>query len=783
MRIPIRVAFAVLVMLALISCSRDPNVVKQRYLENGNKYFEKGKYKEAAIMYRNALQKDLRFGPAHYKLALTSLKLGQIGPAVGSLRRAVELIGPDKPEHWDAAIKLAEIYLAASKDASFVGEIDGIVQQLLKRDPNSFDGHRLLGDLNYLKATFAYRTKQTDEGAALLAAATGEYRRANQIKPNQTGVVTQLAKALLAKGQFAEAETLYRSVIDREKHNELVYMDLYRLYVVQNRPNDGEQLLKQAFAANPKQYPFLTLLAAHYYTAHRRDDMLAVLNQIKAHAHEYDKAYLMVGDFYLRMGQIDEAIKQYREGIAADAKKKPTYQKLIIDALLKQGKRNEAAAVVDEILKDTPDDNDARGLKASFMLDKGEVAKALSELQAVVTSSPKNAVAHYDLGRAHLARREGEQARQEFLKAKELRPDYLRARLALAQLLVARKEFDAATKEVQEILAIDKNNAAALLIQSASLMGQKKYGESRQLLDQMAKSNPNVPEVYFQKGIADLAESKFKEAEESFRHAYQLNPASSRGLMGIVETLMAQQKPDQALHLLQGEADRSPNRLDLRLALATTAVRAGRYDAGIAEFQKALGLMDKGSKASGETWMRIGETYRRKGDLGNAVNALQEARKTLPENPAVLSTLALSLDTAGRRQEARQVYEQALKMEPGNGVVLNNLAFLLADTGSDLDQALTMAQRAKQLLPNLYEVSDTLGLIYLKKALPDNAIPIFRDLVQKQPSHSTYRFHLGMALSQKGDKPKAIKELQEALKSNPPKEEREKIQRLIQKLG
>src|SRR6266542_4397474 len=109
-----RVAVIVLSILSLVSCSRDPKVIKQRYLENGNKYFDKGKYKEAAIMYKNALQKDLRFGPAHYKLALTAIHLGQLPQAVGSLRRAVELLGEDSPDHWDAAIRLSEIYLAAT---------------------------------------------------------------------------------------------------------------------------------------------------------------------------------------------------------------------------------------------------------------------------------------------------------------------------------------------------------------------------------------------------------------------------------------------------------------------------------------------------------------------------------------------------------------------------------------------------------------------------------------------------------------------------------------------
>ena len=162
---------------------------------------------------------------------------------------------------------------------------------------------------------------------------------------------------------------------------------------------------------------------------------------------------------------------------------------------------------------------------------------------------------------------------------------------------------------------------------------------------------------------------------------------------------------------------------------------------------------------------------------------MQKARETLPDNIVVLSTLALVLDAAQRKPEAKQVYEATLKLEPNNAVVLNNLAFLLAETGGDLDDALTKAQRAKQLLPGLFEISDTLGWIYLKKNLADNAIDIFKDLVAKEPSHSTYRFHLGMAYSQKGDKTKALEQLKEALKYNPSKEEKEKIQQLIARLG
>src|SRR5713101_7081066 len=97
-------------MLAAASCSRDPKVQAQRYLENGNKFFEKAKYKEASIMYRRALQKDLRFGEAYYRLALADLKLASYGDAVRSLRRAVEL----QPMMTAVVVLLADIYMVAT---------------------------------------------------------------------------------------------------------------------------------------------------------------------------------------------------------------------------------------------------------------------------------------------------------------------------------------------------------------------------------------------------------------------------------------------------------------------------------------------------------------------------------------------------------------------------------------------------------------------------------------------------------------------------------------------
>src|SRR5262245_17275513 len=87
----------------LSGCSRDPNVRKQKYLESGQRYYDKGKYREAVIQFSNAVQVDPRFADAHYKLAQTYLKLQQWTRAYQEMYRTIEL----QPENAAVRIDMA----------------------------------------------------------------------------------------------------------------------------------------------------------------------------------------------------------------------------------------------------------------------------------------------------------------------------------------------------------------------------------------------------------------------------------------------------------------------------------------------------------------------------------------------------------------------------------------------------------------------------------------------------------------------------------------------------
>ena len=187
--------------------------------------------------------------------------------------------------------------------------------------------HRLSGDLGFVRSAAALRVAQKDQAKAFLTESIAEYRKADAIKPEQAGIQMQLARALTVMGDSAGAEQLYLHLIEKHKTLDYAYTELYRLYMQTGKPEEGEKALKMGFQGDPKQFGFLTMLAAHYYNQKRGSEMIGVLQQIKAHAKDFPGAYLAVGDFYLRMGGgNDDAIREYREGIAKDPAKKATYQ-------------------------------------------------------------------------------------------------------------------------------------------------------------------------------------------------------------------------------------------------------------------------------------------------------------------------------------------------------------------------------------------------------------------------------------------------------------------------
>lgn len=775
-----------LVAVSMMSCSRDPNYLKQKYLQSGIKYFDGGRYKEASIMFRKSIEADRKFGPAYYRLALTDLKQGLVPNAVPAFRRAHELLKPGTDDANDTDLKLSEIMIIAAQaqenNEAILKEVQQNVDGLLKRNPKGWEGHKLSGDLAMLATAKLYRAAKVEDAKQELGVAISEYRQALTVKPGDPIITLALGRTLVVDGEAGEAETLFRSMIQKDKKNLNGYYELYRVYLNQRKIPEAEAILRNAIQNNPKDPQLRLTLAQFYYGTNKRPELVALLNQMKGDLKQFPNAYLQSGDFFLRVNAADEAIKQYEEGIRKDPSRKNTYLKHEIEAYVRTGKIALAYDKNELILKNDPKDAESRGLQATFMLDRGDVNKAMGELQSVVTAKPNNFVARFNLGRAHFARGEYEQARQEFDAAIQLRPDYIPARLAQIQVSLLRGDSDAALHQADETIRIAPNNVQARVMKAAALQRLQRFDEARTLLNAIIDKQPKQVDTLLELGVLDLNQKKIKDAEELFRRAWEADPNNLRGLLGESRAYLLDNQPDKSVQLIEVESQKKPANLDLQREVGNAQLTAGQYDKAVATFQALMAKVSE-TRQQSDLWTRIGESYLRKGDVQQAINSLEKARQGQPNNTVLTTNLGMLYEMENKSDVARKYYEMSIKVDPNNPLALNNLAYLISQTNGDLDQALTYATRAKQRLPEHAEVNDTLGLIYIRKNLTDQAIDTFRTLVVKAPQNPTYHYHYAMALLQKGDRETAKKECQTALADKPNKQQENDIRQLMAKVG
>jgi len=747
--------------LALSGCT-----TKQGYVAKGNKLSEAGKYADASIQYRKAIQKDPKFGEAHYRLGLAALRQGDAKQAFAALTRAVELL----PDNDDAKEKLGDLLLNAylldaRRPQTLYNQISQLAGKLLTKNPNSFEGLRLNG---YLALT----DRKPDEAIALL-------RQALRTKPFDPAVTTILAQTLLQNGQTQEAETLALNLIARDKTYGPVYDRLYGWYFNAKRMPEAENILKAKVDNNPKRADYISQLAFHYYRVNQSAEMNNTLHRILDNSKDYPQGRLQVADFYLKIRKFPESIRYYQEAAKENPKDHIVCQKRTVEALLAQGKMQEASSIIDQTLKEQPKDEGLVRLRADLWLESGKpenVDKALRDFQTLSEAHPEDASLRFQIGQANLLKGDLETARKQFQEAVNRRKDFVQARYQLATISLYQHKASEALEQASQIVSLRPNDTRGRMLHAVAQVAMGNRTQARAELTGLIRDFPEYQEPKVELALLALSEKKYQEARELFGKLGKDNP---RAISGLAETSSLEHQFQNAIELLNGALKRSPDSLTLRDQLANTAILAGQYDLALTEFQNLLTSQPN----SVPLRVRLGEVYELKGDYNNAIVWYREAQQLSPKDSFSAFALASALAKAGRTAEAKTQYQSLLKLYPDNWAAMNNLAFLLSNTGGDLDEALRLAQHAIQKVPGQPNFSDTVGYVYLKKGMRDSAVQTFTNLVQKYPNASTFRYHLGMALLETGDKARARKELETALANHPSQDEAAKIRELVNKIG
>jgi len=733
-------------VLSFSSCSRDPNIRKQKYLESGQRYFDQHQYREAAIEFFNAIQIDQGFAEAHYGLAQSYLQLQQWSPAYQELSRTVEL----QPESYQARDDLAKLLIAARN-------FDGAHEQtdwLQQKRPDDPQTHVVVSSLLAAQGNFS--------------SAVQEMEKAITLAPNRSDLYLGLALLQVKNNQLDIAETNFKRAIQLDPNAVDPPFLLGSFYASRSRLSEAEQEFKNAIQIDPKDPNLRGALVRLYLAEGKKEVAEEYVRKAKLEFPDNSVGYRMLGDFYYAIDDLDKAAAEYAT-VFHDHPNDLEVNKNYIQLLILAGRTDDARVLDDEILAANPQDSDALIGRAQIQMHDGRLNEASSTLESVTKNDPQNSMGHFYLGVGLEKMGSLERAQTEWRDAARLRPDLLQAQRALAGVAMRKGDMVALDLAAEQIIRLEPGSPDGYALRAVSNINRRLFTPAEQDIHQAIEVAPQSAVGYVQMGNLRLVQRQFSEAAKAYQAGLDRDPNSVDALRGLINTYVMQGQIDRAILTANAQIARAPTSSGFYDLLGTVLFQNKKdWNGAEAAFRKSAELDRNNTGAL----IKLGEVQAASGHPDLALATYQQSIKDHPREASFYVLVGQLYEARQDWQSAQGAYQKALELKPDDPIASNNLANVMLQTGGNIDVALSLAQSARRALPDSSDVADTLGWIYYQKGAYESAMGLLQEALKLReknhiPEDPGIHYHLGLAYEKAGKPGLARQQLEQVLKIDP----------------
>lgn len=797
-----RWALAGLVVLFAAGCADDEQRIAE-FLERGAQYIEDGADPEAIIEFKNVLQLDPENADAHEALSLAFLRVEKPREAYWEMSETVRV----DPSNVDARLRYGTISAA-------IGDFDLSNEQaeaVLALDPDNARGLTLRGQ--------ARENREDIEGAE------ADYRASVAASPDASAFRFLLGNFLERNGKAKEAEAVYRELLevetsylaavtltrlvlrdpDRAEEADVLLDELIRIAqeapaeprvvdpadadegntslvfnvlreeaivgayslkaLVQRTREDLEgaiATLEEGVAQSEGKTELIYQMAQFYRAAGRTEDENRMIRRATEVAPDDVGAQLVLSTYLGTQGDSDGALVAARAAVEVAPDNDATnlrVAELLIDIGFRDGDETqieEGRKIVDSILEERPDSPEANFVKAKIELAENDIEAAKASLETTLQARPDWAQARFVLGSSLAASGEISRARVELEAALEAQPGLLDARKLLTNVYATLGEHEFVIENGRAYLQNRPDDMPVRIAVGQSLI---RVGRTEEAYEEIA----SVPEekwdaaAFFALGRIDLAYGRLEEGKRKLTRADEMAPGNPQVLRTLIALDRNDGRMDRALERIAAAIGAKPEDSDLHELRADALLVEEDVEGARAALTKAVELEPRNVSAH----VSLADVEARTGNAEKMLAVLERGVGAVPESAELQYRLAQAYDRAGKIDQALVTYDKTIALNPELAMAKNNLAYLLAEHGGDLDRALELAQQAKEAMSDDGNAADTLGWVLLKRGLPSAAIGYLEEATERFPE-TAYEIqglvhnHLAEAYEANQDKDKAI---------------------------
>ncbi|HVO80332.1 MAG TPA: tetratricopeptide repeat protein [Terriglobales bacterium] len=517
---------------------------------------------------------------------------------------------------------LAELYAKTGRIRDAVLE----AQDILKRDPNNLEAHKLLGRI-YLRSLGPDVQENSSGSQNVLKLAIEQYEQIVKIEPDSVDNHLLLGRLYRANNDLQKAESEFKTAVKLEPDSEEAVTTLAYLY---NEEGDSSQAVR-VLSSIPDAGRSAKLYSALGYTyeqqkeykqaidAYRRaieldrDNLDAIrglaqnlmndgqnaaaLEQYKiiADANPEDaQTYLRMAEIYRKDGKFDLALDNLKkaESMVQDSIEVPYNIAAVYQA---QGRYDEATQVLLDLLKKTekPEDSYSQGERnnrAVFLERLGTIYRdnnnnqaALDTFRKMLTLGDDNAVRGYQqLIETYRDDKHWQQATDIAHEATQKFPKDRGLKMVYAAQLADMGQPDAGLEQVKALLKGTPDDREVYITLAQMYSRLKRWPEAEAALDkaEQLSTKPDDKEyVDFLRGSTFERQKKYEPAEEMFRKVLVADPQNATAL-NYLGYMLADRgvKLDEALTFIKKAVDLDPANGAYLDSLGWAYFKLGKYD-------------------------------------------------------------------------------------------------------------------------------------------------------------------------------------------------------------
>lgn len=545
---------------------------------------------------------------------------------------------------------LAELYAKTGRIRDAVLE----AQDILKRDPNNLEAHKLLGRI-YLRSL-------------------GDMQSGN----NSSGSVLKLAIEQ------------YEQIIKIEPDNVDDHLLLGRLYRMNNDLQKAEREFKLAVKLQPDSEEAVTTLAYLYNEEGDATRAVQVLSSVPD-AGRSAKMYSALGYTYEQQKQYKQSIDAYRRAIELDRDNLDAIRGLA-ENLMNDGQPDAALEQYKIIADANPEDAQTYLHMAEIYRKSGKFDLALENLKKAESMVQDSIEVPYNMAAVYQAQGRFDEAAQ-----------------TLSDLLKKTEKSDNSYTQGE------RNNRAVFMERLGTVYrDQDKYNEAIEAFRKMTTLGDDNAVRGYQQVIDTYREAKqWQQATVVAKEATQKLP-NDRGLQMVYAAQLADTgAPDKALAEVQSMLKGKGEDRDVYITLAQMNTRLKRWDDAQKALDKAEQLSTKPDDKEYVYFLR-GSSFERQKKYEQAEEMFRKVLASDPQNAMTLNYLGYMLaDRNIKLEEALGLVKKAVELEPSNGAYLDSLGWVYFRMGK-YDQAEQELVRASQRIGTDPTVHDHLGDVYQK---------------------------------------------------------------------